>query len=405
MKKRTSKLLLKVTSFLRWLLFIFFKTLFLPYVLLVQNVRFKRNGFKPPKGPCFFISNHASNWDGLYVELMFFGRTIHFLINEIIFRNKVLNFLANKVLGMVKRGEGKNDMTSVKNILDLKKKGKNIGLYPEGDISMWGRTLEIDDSIAKLCKKLSMPIVLLRVDGAYMRACRWGRLPRRTRIVYNIVDVLTVDKIKTLSVQELHKKILDAIGYDDMKRAKEINQKVFFPLGRAENLEHGLYWCPKCHALHSLYSSNNTLYCASCNLSVTLDKYYRFSSSCENIPRDPVEWADKQAEFIPTIISSTPSDKPIFSINHVRFYVTQRRHFFSKSYTEGTLFLYKDRIEHYTEDGQLTSVLLSDAEKICLQGKAILEIHTDMIKLRFTRPDRIWSAYSWEQVANYLKQS
>lgn len=394
----------KVTSCFRWLFFIIFKTLLYPYVIIVQNVRFKKNGFKIPKGPCLFLSNHACNWDGIWLELMFYGRVIHFIVNEVLFRNAILNFIMHKILGMVKRGEGGNDLTSVKNILELKKKGKNIGIYPEGDIDMWGRSLPIDDGITKLAKKLNMPIVLLRVDGANLRACRWGHLPRRSKITYNITDVLTVEKIKELSLPELHEKVINGIKYDEAKYQEKANIHISFPWGRAEHIEYGLFWCPKCGALHSLYSSNNSVYCANCELVAYLDSTYHFKSDFENIPSNPSEWADRQMEFIPHYVDTILDDKPVLMSKRIRLSLAPRRHFFGRRYTVGVLKLFKDRIEHVDRDGYKTVVTLSQADRILLQEKDKLEIHTDLVKLRFFRPERLWSAYSWVVISNYLRE-
>ncbi len=402
--KKKNNFKLKVTSLFRWLFYIVFKTLLLPYVLLVQNVRFRRNGFKVPKEPCLFMSNHASNWDGIYLELMFYKRVIHYIVNEVLFRNAIVRFIMEKILGMVRRGEGKNDMTSVKNILELKKKNKNIGIYPEGDIDMWGRTMFVDDSIAKLCKKLNMPIVLLRIDGAHLRAPRWGKLPRRSRIVYNITDVLTVDKIKEMSVLELHQKILDGINYDEHELQKTKNVKVSFPWGRAEHLEYGLFWCPKCNALHSLYTANNSIYCANCNLTAYFSSSYTFSSDFEDIPHNPAEWADRQSAYIPEYLKSVPKDKPVLMSKKVRMYLAPRRHFFGRKYTLGTVKLYRNRIEHFDKDKYKTVIYLKDVDHILLQDKGIFEVRTELLKIRFQRPAPLWSGYSWSVFANYLKK-
>lgn len=402
--KKINKLLSKVTSLLRWLLYFLIKLILYPYVFLVQNVRFRKNGYKIPKTPCFFLSNHQSNWDGIYIEMMFPTRVIHYLVNEVIFRNAILNFLVGKVLGMVKRGEGKNDMTSVKNIIDLKKKGKNIGLFPEGDIDMWGRTMQIDDSIAKLCKKLNMPIVLLRIDGAYMRACRWGRLPRRSRVTYSIQNVLSTDYVKTLSVGELHQKILDGISYDESKYQESAKIKVLFPWGRAEHLEYGLFWCPKCHALHSLYTSNNTLYCANCSMTAYLNADYTLSSS-DNLPKTPTAWADEQKAYIPEYLSKIENGSPVLKSREIRLSITPRRHFFGHRFTVGNLTLFCDRLEHVDKNGEKTTIKLIDAEKICLQQRDILEIQTELVKVRFSRPEILWSGYSWVTFCNYLKDN
>ena len=110
------------------------------YVVVFQHVRFKRNNKKVPKKPVLFISNHLSNWDGIYANLMFPTHIIHFIVHDEMFKNKVLAFLSGTLLGEVKRGMSDSDITDVLMTKKLVKEGKSIGVYPEGDIDMFCRT-------------------------------------------------------------------------------------------------------------------------------------------------------------------------------------------------------------------------------------------------------------------------
>ena len=62
------------------------------YIVVFQHVRFKRNHKKVPKGPVLFLSNHLSNWDGIYINAMFWNRIVHFIVHDEMFKNKFLGF-------------------------------------------------------------------------------------------------------------------------------------------------------------------------------------------------------------------------------------------------------------------------------------------------------------------------
>lgn len=345
MRKR-DKLKNNISALFQWVFFLLLKMVLNPFVFIFRRVRFKRNGIKIPKEPCIFMSNHQSNWDAIYMELMFFNRVIHVLAHDELFQNKLFAFIAGNILGCVKRGESKNDLSAIKKLVNLKKRGKNIGIYPEGDIDPFGRLLPVDDGIAKLTQKLNMPVVLLRINGAYLRNPRWGKRLRRSKVTYSIVRVITPEEARSMSVGELHEAILDGINYDEMKYVKEENVKVRRVTRRANYLERCLFYCPQCHALHSLKTTNNQIKCTNCGFSAKLNSRYFFKSDYDSCPVDPSNWDDIQRRLLPDILARIPKDKPIATLDKARLYVTARNMFFNGKHDNGVAKLFFDRIEY-----------------------------------------------------------
>ena len=129
-----------------------------------------------------FLSNHHTNWDPVYLNVMFFYRK-YILLQMKKLLKIIFHFIFKTCLGNIKRSSNKSDVSDVIGILRLKKEGHNIGIYPEGDIDMFGRIINRNIAISKLAKKLSMPIVLLSLKGAHLRAPRWSKLPHHSKII------------------------------------------------------------------------------------------------------------------------------------------------------------------------------------------------------------------------------
>ena len=349
------------------------------------------------------MSNHQSNWDAIYMEIMFFHRVIHVLAHDELFQNRLFAFIAGHILGCVKRGDGKNDLSAIKNIVNLKKRGKNIAIYPEGDINPFGRLLPVDDGIAKLAQKLNMPIVLLRINGAYLRNPRWGKKLRRSKIIYSVRRVITPQEAKAMSVQELYKAIIDGINYDEMEYVKAKGAKVRRRTRRANYLERCLFYCPNCNALHTLKTVNNQIKCTNCGFSAKLTSSYFFKSNYECCPVDPSKWDDLQRRLLPDILNGLDKSKPIVTLEKARLYVTARRTFFNGRHDVGTANLYFDKIEYRNRNGYLTVIPFDIIHTASLEYKSTLQIKTEHVKFRISRKKRhIWSAYMWVNIINYL---
>lgn len=379
-----------------------FKPLGWLYFVLFQHVRFKKNGWKVPKGPVLIISKHSSNWDGVWLNAMFFNRIIHFIVHDEMFKGKFLSFLSGTLLGEVKRGPNHQDIGPVMEMLRLKKEGKTIGIFPEGDIHMFGRTLPIEPSIAKMIKKLNIPVVCMRLTGAHLRATRVAKYPYHSHITYEIKEIIMPEEFEQMSVEDLHKRVIDDIYVDEMEwqRTARVKQHGF---KRAEWLELGLFMCPKCHKIETLKSKGNKFYCTNCDFEAKLNKYSFFESNYP-MPFDCTSlWDDWQLEELKKYLINYPDDTPIFIGENIDFYKTTIHDFFYKPYAKGEIRLFKDRLE-YKENGTNISktIYLKDITRAFLQYKDVLEIVINEDRYRFGRKKEKWSGYLWTRSINYL---
>lgn len=374
------------------------------YIVVFQHVRFKRNHKKVPKGPVLFLSNHLSNWDGIYINAMFWNRIVHFIVHDEMFKNKFLGFLSNVLLGEVKRGMSTSDISDILTIRQLVKKGKSVGLYPEGDIDMFGRTLPVEISVAKFVKMLRIPVVIMRIDGACIRATRWGKYAHHSHITYSIREVLSVEQIQKMSLEELYKVIMDGITVDDLAYQENVLRYKQWPgPARAEWLELGLYMCPKCHRLEVLKSKGAYVYCSECGFKAKYNRYAMLEG--EEVPfHNLTKWDDWQYSELKKIIDQAEEKGLILATNDLDLYHVKEVEFFKKPIGRTDLKLYKDRIV-YQENGEEITLYIQDMTRLMLQYKDVLEIHFGTSRIRFRTERRKWSAYLYWKALLYIKKN
>lgn len=387
----------------RFLFILIVKLVLYPYTFFFQNVRFKYNKNKLPKGNFVLIGNHQSNWDGVWANLMFPFRFIHFIVNDELFRNKFGRVLLGSILQQIKRGVSINDISGVRKLIEVKKEGKNIGIYPEGDIAYWNTNLSITTAIAKLLKGLKLPIVFVRIEGARIRSPRWANMPYRARPTYSLNRVINIDELGQLDVESLYEIIKKEIAYDDNKWQIENKVKVI-GFNRAENLERGLYVCPNCKSFETLHSKKHTLGCEKCGYTVEHNRLFQFVSNKNDVIYDNVnDWEIFQTKELYSLINSK-IEKVILETKDVWMAHTSEILPFSyKKKVKGNLYLYKDKLV-FDDLIQKFEFRFSETHQETLNFKQTLEIRLNNEVYRFEKKTP-WSAYMWVRAIRYLKEN
>lgn len=386
------------------IIYLIIETLTLIYGVVFQHVRFQYRGHKIPKGPIFVLSNHHSNWDPLYLAPMFYLKFIRFIAHDELFQNKFYSLIIKTCLGQVRRGMDEADPKPIFDIIRIAKKGGSVGLFPEGDIDMFGRTLPIEKSVAKLAKTIKLPLVLTRITGAHLRAPRWSKLPYASKITYGVTDVISPHVIETLSVDELYERILKGIQANEMlyQEKAKITQIGF---GRAEWLELGLFMCPKCQSLESLHSKNNTLTCSSCDFRTRFNRHSFFTYPHESYFKTTTSWDDWQKNELLKKIPTDPSAVFLVSPLLAAQQCSIGEYFDGSIFDYITLKLYNNKMIIQSSSNKDTLVIkLDDIKYAQLRFKDVLEIRYQNTRYRFFTSQIKWSAYLWKTAINMLKQ-
>ena len=150
---------------------------------------------------------------------------------------------------------------------------KNIvAVYPEARYSLIGTTAILPDSLAKMCKVLKHPVVVLNMHGNYLTQPVWNLKMRKVPLAADMTQIITKEEILTLSVDEINKRIHDAFQYDEYKWQKD-NQIKITEEYRAEKIHKVLYQCPSCLTEHEMDSKGHTITCNHCKKTYDMDEY------------------------------------------------------------------------------------------------------------------------------------
>lgn len=383
----------KWIRFLRCVFYCIMKPFVWFYVVVFQHVRFRKNGYKLPKGPVLFISNHVTNWDPFYLNCMFFTRIIRFIANDELFKNKYYAWFSKNILGEVCRGKTDESVSDVLAMKRLVKSGATLGLYPEGDIDMFGRTLPIGVSVAKFVKMLGVPVVLTRVQGACIRAPRWADKARHAHITYSVTDIISPREWKTMSVTELYERILRGITVDEFAYQRQLQYKQLLARRRAEWLELGLFYCPHCRQFETLQSKGDKVFCP-CGFTARYNRRGMLESVQKPLPWTLLtEWDSAQKRALCEKIEAHTGEQPLLQAEGLDYYRTEKTAYCKKPLAKASLKVYKDRLEVIFDGEETHNIPMYEVKRATLQHKDILDVLCKDCLLRFCTKTRKWSAY------------
>lgn len=225
------------------------------------------------EAPFIILSTHASFVDFAMVVLATFPKKLNWLITMEIMCG--LDWLMRRVGGIYKR-KFTTDVTVVRHILTVLKQQKGIcTIFPEARFSLAGVNEQLDEGLGPLVKVAKCPVVVLNMNGNFLRSPQWNKHPyRNVRVKGTYKQVVTREEALTLSAEEIQKRIEEAFVYDDYKWQYDNKIKIKSKK-RAHNIHKILYQCPHCKKEFSMKSENTALWCEECGKKWEMDEYGR----------------------------------------------------------------------------------------------------------------------------------
>ena len=222
--------------------------------------------------PFVLLANHSFAMDVVHVPMPF-RITPQIVASRDMFVHPFERFMLTYVARCIMAPKGGGDVRTVKELVRAVAAGYPVLLFPEGDISFFGRSGELPKTTAMLVRKLGLDVITCRVSGGYLSAPRWAKAARGRRTIdirYELA--VTAGEAATLPLGELHEAIASRLANDEY--AVQRTRMASHPSPRgAEGLEDALYVCPACRAVASIEASGNELRCAHCGASGTIDEY------------------------------------------------------------------------------------------------------------------------------------
>ncbi|MBI5116661.1 1-acyl-sn-glycerol-3-phosphate acyltransferase [Candidatus Poribacteria bacterium] len=209
--------------------------------------------------PFVVVANHANYLDPFIISA-YLKDFVRISTTEKAYRSSVAR-LYLKAVGAYPLARYKlPELRSVRESLRILKANESLALFPEGERTWDGESLDIDDAVIRFLEAAGQPILAVNISGSYNMFPRWAGLPRRGKLwlqfhpVFYLAHDKTVEENRRLLLEKLHR---PGRSYDD---ALWMNGDSL-----AEGLPLLLWRCPLCKTNDALIAEKeNGLHCASC---------------------------------------------------------------------------------------------------------------------------------------------
>lgn len=222
--------------------------------------------------PFILISNHFNTWDS-FVVMKYVKKNIRFVATEIAYLDWSKKIGMQHLARTIKKRVGKHEVAVAKRILTSLQQGYAIGLFPEGDNTFYGETLDMYQSTGKLIKKANVDVILIKQQGGYISQPRWADYFSKHGILTTKTSTLiTKEELQTMSVSQINALVEAAIYNNDYEFQKE-QMYNFNRKNRAEGIERLVYYCNSCGDILSVYGKGHDIVCEHCGTIGTINEY------------------------------------------------------------------------------------------------------------------------------------
>lgn len=239
----------------------------LTYLLSIPDVINHKNklakiGTEELSPPFVLLCNHNAFMDFKVATKAIFPWRANYVvaIDGFIGREKLL-----RNVGCICKRKFTSDTTLVRQLIQVIRNGDVAVIYPEARYSLCGTTALLPESLGKLCKLLKVPVVALICHGHHVNSPFWNLHDRGVRPTEAEFRLLfNGEELKSTSVEDINKKIVEAFQYDDFAWQKEKGIRITYKK-RAEGLHKVLYQCPACGTEFKMTSEGTKLSCGACS--------------------------------------------------------------------------------------------------------------------------------------------
>ncbi len=212
--------------------------------------------------PCFILMNHSSFIDLEIASKMLYPRPYSIICTSDGFVGK--DWLLRKI-GCIPTEKFVSDVILLKDILyAVKKLNNSILMYPEASYSFDGTATDLPSGLGKFIKKLGIPVLFIKTEGAFARDPLYNMLQKRkVDVSAHLHYLLSPEQIKDKTGEEIDAVLKEAFTFDNFRWQKENHVVIDEPF-RADGLERILYKCPCCGAEGHTKGKGIGLECSSC---------------------------------------------------------------------------------------------------------------------------------------------
>ena len=241
-------------------------------IRLRMKPEFDTAGWELPDGAALYVSNHPSQLDYVLTAKLTAPVRIVSVANEYYFRKGIAK-KAMTAIGTIPKKLFVEEPSVILKARRTVKAGYSIYLAPEGRMSLTGVPYPIISSTGAFARFLGVPLVTLRLEGAFLNKPKWRPSAIRRKVRIRVQRVVSSEELKAMTPEEVNDLIREDIRFDDYAFARE-EGLVYRSGKKAAGLSRVLYRCPVCGKLYSMKEEGNALSCVSCGLRLGFDTQY-----------------------------------------------------------------------------------------------------------------------------------
>ena len=353
--------------------------------------------------PYLLVANHVNFWDPFWINA-FIRHPVQFVTSDNIFRGMFFR-VAMRLFGAIPKTKLMSDSRTVRHVFEVLGRGGVVGIFPEGSRSYDGRTSPIIPAVARLIRKVRVPVVSAAISGGYLSRPRWARSVRRGKVQIEFALLFSKEDLHRMTDDEVSMTLARTLSFDEMAWQKR--QGVRFK-GRqpAEYLERLLFICPHCSSISRLASRDDILTCADCAYAVRINQLGLFEPRRGPLHfNDPAEWNAWQLPVLEGMLSEPGRLREPFFVEHETQLLHGYRDLPLHALGTGSAALMKDRIAFHVQGGELVGFLYSRIRGMNVQNREKLEFYydNDLYRLDFRNPRA--SPYAWTKTTEFLAGS
>lgn len=384
------------------------------YARLTCNYHAVRGPMIPPGQPVLILANHNCNLDPIFVAASF-RRPIFFVASDHIFRLGFLSSVLNFLVAPIPIVKSQIDLRTIRDIMNVMRKGGTVGLFPEGNRSFNGLTGWIPPVTGKLVRQLNATVLLYRIEGGYLSTPRWAAGSRHGRIRGETVRRIDPPELANMTPEEINEIIRETLNVDAY--AVQHTSKAIHFRGKnlAEALERALFVCPKCRRLDTLRSRDDHFACT-CGFAVHIndlgffeaaDAWTAEQQAAASLPETVAAWDIWQRQALITMLDDPDvidwsGGKLIFTDDSESLFSCERARRAQKI-DQGRLTMFADRLVFDGRQGPRVYPL-SEITKVIVHGPQVLQFATSAGRIFEVKSPARRSAYKYVLLFNLLHQ-
>lgn len=221
--------------------------------------------------PCLILMNHSSFIDLEIVNRIFYPRPYGIVCTSDGFVGK--EWLMRR-LGCIPTRKFVTDLSLIPNMEYMLRELKiSVLMYPEASYSFDGTATALPRRMGILLKKLNVPVLMVRTQGAFARDPLYNCLQkRRVDVSASVTCLLTPEQIQRMTVAQLDGALDEAFTFDHFAWQAENHIAITEPF-RADGLNRILYKCPACGEEGRMEGKGTALTCHHCGKRWLLNEY------------------------------------------------------------------------------------------------------------------------------------